>query len=643
MAFTASAGKGVSFDEGQQLAVGYNIWLHNDYRIEGANGDFIKRWATLPYLVTRPNFVGRDDPFWRRAEPYEVGYKFFFEVGNRPEELLRQGRAMVVLLGVVTGWLVFRWSRALFGAAGGLISLGLFVFSPHMLAFGAIVSTEMSITLLMLAATGCIWRLLHTVTAGRVAVSLAVVGLLVLAKLSALVILPVTAVLVVVKFAAGRPMTASWRGRQVRLSGRATQAGVVAALVGLHALAGWAAIWAHYGFRHRASPWPADTGVVMRVAPKQVTVAPAVAMGTAWARRVHFFPEGFQRGVEELLASDNYLGAFMAGDWRLGGWRGFFPYAIWVKTRPALLLMLVVAGVGWWWLRRRRGGVVEPYDVVPWLVLPAVYLGVAVAEDINLGHRHVLPIYPALYILAGGSVLLGRAVWGRTVVAALLVWMVRDSLAVRPNYLAYFGAQAGGPTKGYTHLVDSSLDWGMNLPQLKHWLDEHNPGGKVPVFLAYFGTDNPEHYGIKAEPLPGFFDWRKRKGLVALRPGYYAISASLLQGVYTASFGPWTHESERTYQTVLKNFEVLGRTKPGTPERRAFVQTFPKNFWEDEAYVLRHQRFARLCAWLRHQGDPPHHIGHAIFVWKLDRRELQAALLGPPAELVDRPMVLRRQ
>ena len=73
------------------------------------------------------------------------------------------------------------------------------------------------------------------------------------------------------------------------------------------------------------------------------------------------------------------------------------------------------------------------------------------------------------------------------------------------------------------------------------------------------------------------------------------------------------------------------------------MQTFPKNFWEDEAYVLRHLRFARLCAWLRHQGEPPYHIGHAIFVWKLDRRALQAALLGPPVELVDRPMVLRRQ
>jgi hypothetical protein len=52
MSLSASLHKGASFDEQEELAVGYNIWLHHDFRMEGANGDLIKRWATLPYLVT---------------------------------------------------------------------------------------------------------------------------------------------------------------------------------------------------------------------------------------------------------------------------------------------------------------------------------------------------------------------------------------------------------------------------------------------------------------------------------------------------------------------------------------------------------------------------------------------------------------
>ena len=47
MSLTASLRKGLSFDEGEELAVGYNIWLHHDFRMEAANGDLVKRWATL--------------------------------------------------------------------------------------------------------------------------------------------------------------------------------------------------------------------------------------------------------------------------------------------------------------------------------------------------------------------------------------------------------------------------------------------------------------------------------------------------------------------------------------------------------------------------------------------------------------------
>ncbi|PAW64425.1 MAG: hypothetical protein B9S34_12560 [Opitutia bacterium Tous-C1TDCM] len=78
LAWTASLGKGQSFDEGLHLAVGYNLWLNGDYRMEGANGDFVKRWATLPYLVSRPHFLAADDPFWRAGAPYEVAHRFFF-------------------------------------------------------------------------------------------------------------------------------------------------------------------------------------------------------------------------------------------------------------------------------------------------------------------------------------------------------------------------------------------------------------------------------------------------------------------------------------------------------------------------------------------------------------------------------------
>src|SRR6185369_10959616 len=83
-------------------------------------------------------------------------------------------------------------------------------------------------------------------------------------------------------------------------------------------------------------------------------------------------------------------------------------------------------------------------------------------------------------------------VWRKAAGAAtllLLGWHVFESIAIRPDYLAYFNELAGGPSEGYRHLADSSLDWGQDLPALKQWLDgERLQRGDGNVYLSYFGT-----------------------------------------------------------------------------------------------------------------------------------------------------------
>lgn len=418
MAWTASLSKGLSFDEGVQLASGYNIWLHDDFRLEGANGDLIKRWATLPYLISRPNFLSTDDPRWRQTDSYELGRLFLFHLGNQPEVLLAHARAMAALLGVATGGLVFLAARELFGALGGLFATTIFAFSPHMLAFGGVVSTDMSITLTLLGSTWCIWRLLHEVTWRRVAGSLVCCGLLVLAKMTALVIFPITALLLAVRFVGGKPLILRWGGRVWSIESRRGQAGVFAGLVLLHAIASWGSIWAHYGFRFQATPPTSGLNPVLDEVPRFDGVPPRVNAVVKTARDTRFLPEGFCRGVEWLLGTDDELPAFMAGRTKFGGWRTFFPYAIWVKTQPTLFLLLVFAAVAWWSARRRANNKADARDTVgatpglyqatPYLALVGVYLAVAMTEDLNLGHRHVLPIYPALHVLAGAAALVWR-------------------------------------------------------------------------------------------------------------------------------------------------------------------------------------------------------------------------------------------
>ena len=654
MTIAASRAKGLSFDEGLQLAVGYNIWLNSDLRIEGANGDLVKRWATLPYLLSRPKFVTQTDPDWKASRAYELAHRFFFELSNRPESLLLQGRLMIVLLGLATGLWIFKWSREIFGALGALISLAVFTFTPAMLAFGGIVSTDMSITLTLFGTTWCVWRLLHEITWARLIGSLVMTSLMVLAKPTALVIFPITAVLVTVKLIAGRPLRLHWRSFYHDIAPRRAQAGVFAALTLAHFLAGWVAIWAHYDFRYAASPYPGDSSIKFFAPTTRDEVPDTLTAIVNWIERTHFLPEGYRVGIDALLGCDDGLGSFMRGTWEIRGRPAFFPYAIWVKTPPAMFILLGLGSVLWWTQQRhkkaatlRTGDVAAPmpraYAVVPHITLILCYLAIAMTEDVNIGHRHVLPIYPSLAVLAGAGALAWhrRTLWPKMAVLASVGWLAAGSLAIRPHYLAYFGPQAGGPDRGYQQLVDSSLDWGMDLPGLKHWIDAHDPASRQPFFLAYFGTDSPSYHGINARLLPGFYDYRKFESY-PLAPGYYAISASLLQGVYTAAFGPWNREYENMYQRLMQKLTTGDHMIPDLKQGTGLEGAQPFVTWAKDFDLFDNLRLARLCAWLRHQGTPPNHVGHAIFIWKLDYADLQAALLGPPVELMEGPVAVRQ-
>lgn len=644
-AWTASLSQGLSFDEGLQIAVGAHQWRRGDFRMEGGNGDLIKRWATLPLLISRPQLVDPTDPVWKSGNAYELGRKFLFELGNQPDEILWQTRAMIALLGGWTGWLVYRRAREIFGQPGGLVALALFAASPAMLAFGGVVSTDLSITLALFGGTHAVWRLLHRITPGRVVAGLGWSALLALAKASSLAVVPIATLLVAFRLWAGRPLRVRLLSRRWTFTGRGSQAGIFLLLFVLHAGAAVTALWAHYDFRFDARGDANDPTLQFNEPFTRDEVPRPLSSLVATLQRHRLLPDGFLRGIESLLSCDDGLGSYMAGTWRLNGHWTFFPYAIWAKTPPGVWALLLVGAGLLWQLRRTESNRArsKAYALVPCAALVTGYLALALGEDINIGHRHVLPIYPALYVLAGAAGLAWPYVvrpW-RIAVLLLAIGSALGTVAVAPHHLAYFSPLVGGPANGYRQLVDSSLDWGMGLPALRGWVDEHNPGGREPVFLGYFGSDLPAYQGIRATRLPGFRP-RRTFERYTVKPGYYAISASLLQGVYTAAFGPWNAGYEKLYQETLDNARTFDRLAADPRTRGLLFQSVPSHAWMEDFDVFDNLRFARLCAWLRRHGPPPAHAGYSILIWKLSQAQLEAALLGPPPELADGPVVVRR-
>jgi len=141
-------------------------------------------------------------------------------------------------------------------------------------------------------------------------------------------------------------------------------------------------------------------------------------------------------------------------------------------------------------------------EVLYLLVPAALFFGVSLSAKINIGLRHILPIYPFLLILAGAAawVLIERKRTWAWVAGALVLFHVVSSLRAYPNYLPYSNELWGGPGKTYKVFADPNVDWGQGLKAVKRYVDDHRMSD---CWLAYCGTVSPRHYNIPCRMLPG--------------------------------------------------------------------------------------------------------------------------------------------
>jgi len=443
------------------------------------------------------------------------------------------------------------------------------------------------------------------------------------------VFLPPMLALIALVWAAGQARTSGWRAPLVRLA-RTTLA---------HVAVAWAVIWLFYGFRFSAfAPAFAD-GAGFNHGWSWLLA------GMGWPAKVvwrlvewHALPEAWLYGLTFVVQFSKARGAFMSGEYGVTGWVSFFPFAFLVKTTLPLLLLLaagLAAAVRASWQRAKQTGAAAVFaplrPLTPLAALFAVYWATSLTSHLNIGHRHILPTYPVLFIAAGW---LGRWIDLRRPLAAALVvgltlWHVGESWRTRPHYLAYFNQIVGGPTNGWRHLVDSSLDWGQDLPALRTWLDEHARGEKV--FLSYFGTGDPAYEGIVATALPTLPDVGPPRKWHALTAGVYAISATMLQQAYGSVRGDWSLALEKEFQELRALEPALLAYQDDPARRAALLREVPAAKWTAGWKRYEVLRFARLCYCLRAR-EPDGDAGYSILIFRLSAEDVRAATAGSLAD-----------
>lgn len=624
IALYGASDKSATFDEQIHVTGGYTYWTLNDYRLHPENGNWAQRWLALPVAIRGAGFLPLDDADWRGGDLWAVSDKFFHEVGNDAGSMLWSARLMALLAAGALGFLIFRWSNALFGRAGAWVSLTLFVFSPTFLALGPMATSDVTTTFFFVASAWALWIAMRMLTWQRVLVSMVAISGLFLSKYSALIFVPIALIMAAVRIA----RSPDRRRESVRVGG----------LTVLHVAAVVLVIWASYGFRYSAFGPNARAGDAFATPWEHAIDSSAVGKAIAISRTSHAIPEAYLFGLGTVRAYSRTRATFFQGEVsRDGGRRPFFPYVALVKTTlPTLVLVLALP---WLIVRRRRHGADSDllYEMTPLLTLIGVYWAVAITNGLNIGHRHLLPAIAATTVLLGAA---GapvarlvdswqsrrRLVVEGAVIIGLLAWHAIEAVRIAPNFLAYFNPIAGGPRGAYHHVVDSSLDWGQDLPSLARWLDANAPRG-TPVYLSYFGTARPEYYGVNAVSLPGFIDRIAPRIPPPLRPGVYAISATMLQAVYLGyASGQWRDEYEQRYRSTSRDVALF--TSASDSVRAALVAARGQAWWIQTFRAFEELRLSRLASRLR-QREPDAHAGHSILIYQLSDAELAAAIGTP--------------
>jgi hypothetical protein len=513
----------IVFDEGPHLAIGYATLRSGDLRLQPVH----IHPPLANALAAAPLLLQKDLPDPRLVEGWEIASLSAITDAvvwqyPHPRRLAMAGRFPIIMMTLLLAAIVFRWASDLFGPRAGVVALTLCACDPNVIAHGSLITTDMAVVLWGTAAIFLTARYLRRCRWGYWAGAAVALGLALASKVSAVsLLLPLGALWLL------GPRPATWRQRGAVVAGGLALAALV--------------LWAAYGF--------------------EVRTLPDLPLPVPAATHLEIY-----RSLQEHYRLGHP--AFLMGQNSDYGWWYYFPVAFVLKTPLATLFLLVVSVslqvcklarprlvIDHWSLVIRRWGSL--------VLFPLLYIASTPFSSVNIGYRHLLPLLPFLFIFVSSLAAQRPALHApRFTLHALLAFYLIVTLRTFPHYLAFFNGLAGGPTGGYRYLVDSNLDWGQNLWQLRDWMQE---SGVERVSYAHFSPARPQVYGVEADFLPP--DPRAVNfAPFDPAPGVYAIGATVLQGVYTPDVNTyaWFRSREPVARLghALFVYEVSPRPKP---------------------------------------------------------------------------------
>lgn len=452
-------------DEPVHLAGGW-MWLEDNYTIDMQHPPLARVLCALPLRM-----AGLPDP---PPGPDADRGNFLLYHGDRYLKNLARARIGNLVLLIVAILAVAAQARRLFGRGVAVMAALLFSNVPSVLAHAGVITTDMAVTAAIPLALLALDVFLEAPSRKRAAMLGAAIGVGLLAKFSFVLYFPAAAAVLFVLRRRSAPRESGGR------------AALHFAIVVAAAFLVW---WAGYRFDFKPA------GKVFYGASFFVehAVPEPIRAKVRWiSDHVPVPAPAWFVGMSILALHDKegHL-TYLLGETSMKGWWHYFPVVFFFKT-PLPFLLLAAAGI-FFVIRDRRG--------IEHAFIPLAILLVAMTGSINIGIRHILPMYASLAIVAGyATVELWRRARGPFHIlgmSAMMAWLFIAPAMQHPDYLAYFNEAAG--RKPWLIVADSNLDWGQDVVRLEKAMRELNIDR---VWIRYSTGSEIEKHGIKTDPLP---------------------------------------------------------------------------------------------------------------------------------------------
>jgi hypothetical protein len=515
-------------DEVGHLVAGLSHWYLGKFDLYRVNPPLVRLLASAPVALARPATDWSEYRLTARPEWY-VGNDFIAANGERAFWLFTVARWVCIPLSLLGGYTCFRWAADLYGPTPGLVALLLWCICPNILAHAQLITPDVGGSALGVTAAYAFWKWLRLPCTTRALAAGFTLGLAELCKSTWIILFVLWPALWWASSGVGR--------RASNPIGRLRQAIQLALILGLALYMINLGFGFEGSFRRLGDFEFFSNALAGRAQDGAQSADPATGnrfRGTPLAHMPVPVPANYLLGIDfQKYEFDRKIDSYLCGVWKLGGWWYYYLYAMAIKVPLGTWTLLVLAaalGVG---SRAYRSGW---HDELVVLSHASVVIAL-VSSQTGFNHhlRYVLPAFPFLFIAASRVGIAGTPArrWVGPMVVVALIWAAASSLRVYPHNLSYFNELVGGPTGGHAHLLNSNIDWGLDLFEFRRWVAAH-PEARPLSFansslldLRSIGLDLPRP---PRGPSAGEDLARAQSSRLGPLPGWYAVSVDELRG-----------------------------------------------------------------------------------------------------------------